>query len=158
MPTGTASIEINASPGVVFDLIHDYPGRLDWDPFLRSAVLLNGSLKADHGVTSRCAAKYSAGGMSMDTVYVSFDRPHVAAVRMIRGPWCFKNFAATIRHTEVSANRSTVTYIVNFTVTPSWLRFLLTPVINWIFVRETRARLVALKHFIESSPTPESWR
>jgi ribosome-associated toxin RatA of RatAB toxin-antitoxin module len=156
MPTRTTQIEINASPSVAFDLIHDYSRRLDWDPFLRSAILLNGAVEAGHGVSSRCSAKLLAGGMSMDTEYVSFDRPNVAAVRLVRGPWCFKTFAATIRHTELSDNRSSVAYNVNFTAAPSWLRFLLTPIIERIFMRETKARLVALKDFIESSDNMES--
>jgi hypothetical protein len=36
------SIDIQAEPDVVFDLIHDYSRRLDWDPFLREARLLGG--------------------------------------------------------------------------------------------------------------------
>ena len=156
MATGTSQIEIAAPSSVVFDLIHDYSKRLEWDPFLRSATLLNGSLEAGRGVVSRCSAKFSAGGMSMDTEYVSFSRPNVAAVRLVRGPWCFKTFAATIRHSEIAANRSKVTYNFNFTTAPSSLRFLLDPLIRWIFMRETKARLIALKNSIESQRVLES--
>ena len=34
------SILIEASPESVFDLIHDYKRRLEWDPFLKEATLL----------------------------------------------------------------------------------------------------------------------
>ncbi|MEM7313878.1 MAG: SRPBCC family protein [Planctomycetota bacterium] len=153
MPTGSSSIEIAASSSVVFDLIHDYDRRLEWDPFLRSAELLHGSTKAARGVTSRCAARYLAGGMAMKTEYVSFDRPRVAAVRLVRGPWCFASFAATIRHAEVSADHSRVAYNYNFSTYPSWLSFLLDPIIARVFHRETAARLKALKKFVESANT-----
>ena len=150
MATGTSQIEIAAPASVVFDLIHDYSRRLAWDPFLRSAELLEGSREADRGVTSRCSAKFSAGGLSMDTKYISFDRPKVAAVKMVRGPWCFNAFAATIRHDELDGNRSSVTYNFNFSAKPTWLGFLLEPVMRLVFQRETTARLKALKHFLES--------
>jgi ribosome-associated toxin RatA of RatAB toxin-antitoxin module len=156
MATGTSSIEITAPSSVVFDLIHDYSRRLEWDPFLRSAELLHGSRNAERGATSRCAAKFRAGGLSMDTEYVTFDRPKVAAVRLVRGPWCFKSFAATIRHSETSENNSVVTYNYNFSTKPRWLTFLLDPIVAKIFHRETTARLKALKNFIESATSLES--
>jgi polyketide cyclase/dehydrase/lipid transport protein len=33
-----AAIEIRASPEAIFDLIHDYARRLEWDPFLKEHV------------------------------------------------------------------------------------------------------------------------
>ena len=37
MPTRRETIEIQAEPEAIFDLVHDYSRRLDWDPFLRGA-------------------------------------------------------------------------------------------------------------------------
>ena len=153
MATGSSKIEIAAPTSVVFDLIHDYSRRLEWDPFLRSAELLGGSSEADCGVTSRCSARFIAGGLSMDSKYVSFDRPKVAAVKMVRGPWCFKTFAATIRHAELDGNRSSATYNFNFSAKPTRLAFLLEPMMQLVFQRETTARLKALKHFRETETT-----
>ena len=87
MRSGSAAIEIDASPEDVFDLIHDYSQRLQWDPFLRKAYLLDGATHADVGVCSRCVARRAAGGLAMDTEYVSFKRPDVAAVKMTNGPF-----------------------------------------------------------------------
>ena len=87
MHTGSAAIDIQAAPDAVFDMIHDYDRRLDWDPFLRKAHLLNDARVADIGVESRCVARRAVGGLAMDTVYVSFTRPSVAAVKMTRGPF-----------------------------------------------------------------------
>src|SRR5207245_11632921 len=90
------SIVIAASPEIVFDLIHDYGRRLEWDPFLKEARLLD-SDAAGIGATCRCVSKNSFGGMAMDAVYVSFDRPQIAAVKMVRGPRILERFAATLK-------------------------------------------------------------
>jgi hypothetical protein len=48
-----AQIEIDATPEEVFDLIHDYNRRLEWDPFLKEARLL-GTSQAAAGAVCRC--------------------------------------------------------------------------------------------------------
>ena len=90
------TILIDASPESVFDLIHDYKRRLEWDPFLKEATLLDRD-SAALGATCLCVSKNSFGGMAMDAVSVSFDRPHVAAVKMVRGTGVLEWFAATLR-------------------------------------------------------------
>ena len=97
MRTLSAEIDIRARPEAVFDLIHDYARRLDWDPFLREARLLDGATSAGLGVKSLCTARGGFAGLAMETVYVSFDRPNVAAVKMTKGPAVLEAFAASIR-------------------------------------------------------------
>jgi hypothetical protein len=145
------SIEVAAEPQAVFDLIHDYSRRLEWDPFLREARLLEGAASAGVGVQSICAARWGSGGMAMETVYVSFDRPGVAAVKMTRGPALLGEFAASLRQDEVAAGRTRVTYRFKLASRPRWLRFALDPILFAIFARETRSRLLALKRFLEKS-------
>jgi len=86
MRTVEAAIEIRARPEAVFDLIHDYARRLEWDPFLKEACLLEGAEAAGRGVKARCTARNGFGGLAMETIYLSFDRPAVAAVKMTKGP------------------------------------------------------------------------
>jgi hypothetical protein len=143
------SIEIEAEPDAVFDLIHDYSKRLAWDPFLREARLLEGASSAAVGVKSICKARWASGGMAMETVYVSLDRPSVAAVKMTRGPALLDEFAASLRQQAVGAGRTRVTYRFKLTARPRWLRFLLDPILFAIFARDVRIRLAALKRFLE---------
>lgn len=150
MVRGVATIEIAASAADTFDLLHDYAVRLNWDPFLREAKLLGGDTEAGPGVCSRCTARLTAGGCSMDTRYVSFRRPTVAAVKMIRGPAFLADFAATIRHTAVTDRSSRLTYIYQFSCRPRLLRRVVEPVVSFVFRRETRRRLRALKRFLEA--------
>lgn len=144
-----ASVEIRAEPAAVFDLIHDYDRRLEWDPFLRQARLLGGASRAALGVRSLCVARFSNGGLGMETVYVSFDRPRLAAVRMVKGPPILRSFAASLRQDPVGPGLTRVTYRFNVSTRPSWLQPVLDPVVNAFFLRETRQRLRALKRFFE---------
>ncbi|MFT5094952.1 MAG: hypothetical protein ACI93T_003796 [Porticoccaceae bacterium] len=151
------SVDIHATSEEVFDLIHDYSRRLDWDSFLRTASLLNGARVADVGVSSRCVARLTVGGLGMDTVYATFSRPTVAAVSMTRGPWFLRSFAASIRHDQIEDGIVCVTYRYSFKVFPGFLAFLIEPAVQWAFRRETLRRLAALKDFVERrNPTCES--
>ncbi len=146
-----AAIDIRARPEVVFDLIHDYARRLEWDPFLREARLLGGADSAAVGVTARCTARSGFGGLAMETVYVSFQRPQVAAVKMTKGPALLETFAASLRQDEVGPGATRVTYRFNFSTRPSWLRPVLDPIAASLFLREVRQRLAALKRHVEGS-------
>jgi len=146
-----ATIEIRASPEIVFDLIHDYARRLEWDPFLKEACLLDGAQAAGPGVKTRCTARNGFLGLSMDTVYVSFDRPKVAAVKMTRGPAVLETFAASLRQEDMGSGLTRVTYRFSFATRPRWLRAIVSPIASVLFGREVRQRLEALKSHLERS-------
>jgi hypothetical protein len=145
------SVDIAAEPDRVFDLIHDYSKRLEWDPFLREARLLDGAASAGVGVKSICTARWASGGMAMETVYVSFDRPRVAAVKMTRGPGLLGEFAASLRQDSLGTGGTRVTYRFHLASRARWFRVVLDPVLYAIFARETRSRLQALKRFLEKT-------
>jgi hypothetical protein len=134
---------------VVFDLLHDYNRRLQWDTLLRKACLLHGAGRAEAGVQSLCAGKWSTGGIPMVSEYLTFQRPDYAAVKMVNHPPFFKSFAATIRHAPLDHNRSKITYSYHFEAKPAWLAWLLEPVMNFKLKKETRKRLKALRKFLE---------
>ena len=144
------SIEIAAEPQTVFDLIHDYGRRLEWDPFLKEARLLD-QPAACVGATCRCVARNTFGGLAMDAVYVSFDRPNVATVKMVKGPGFLESFAATLRQERVAEKRTRVTYRYNFVTQPAWLRPIFNPICSLVFASEVRNRLRALKNFLETT-------
>jgi hypothetical protein len=88
----------------------------------------------------------------METVYVAFDRPHVAAVRLTSGPPLFAAFAASIRQTPLASGSTRVSYKYTLRTRPRWLRPLLEPLVDRVLARETRRRLADLKRFLEASP------
>jgi hypothetical protein len=92
------TIEIAAKSELVFDYTQDYKNRLKWDTFLTEAYLLDNAIQAEKGVKAWCVSR---NGLGMETQYVSFNRPKVAAVKMTKGPYMFKEFAAKILQKNV---------------------------------------------------------
>ncbi len=149
MPKASVTINIDASREKVFDIIHDYDRRLQWDTLLRRAELLNGAKKAGLGIRAVCAAKWSIGGIAIKMEYIVFDPPKAAAIKMVNRPLFLDTFAATIRNEPINAQQSKVTYIYNFSARPKRLSFILNPIMNWMLSHETKKRLSALKNFLE---------
>jgi hypothetical protein len=145
-------VTVPATAHEVFGLVHDYPRRLEWDTLLRAAYLDDGNTKAARGATSVCVGKWYLGSIALKTVYVSFDRPAVAAVKMLNRPPFFDSWAASIRHEDIGDGTSTITYTFHFTAKPRFLRFFLDPLMEIVFDFEVRKRLRALKRYFELRP------
>jgi len=139
-----------APSAVAFDLLHDYGRRLEWDTLLRATYLEGDGTVAAKGMIAVCVGRRSLGGFALRTVYVSFERPHLAAVKMVNRPPCFATWAASIRHEDLAGRRSRITYTYTFTARPRWARFLLEPVMARVFAWETRRRLRALARYLRA--------
>ena len=150
MPRGTHSIEINASCDAVFELIHNYDIRLQWDSMLCEATLLGAAAEVVKGVRTRCVGNWKCLWLAIEADYLSYEKGKVAAVKMSNKPMFFAEFAATIRHDDLKNGRSKVTYIFNFDAKPRYLTFLLEPVMKFCLKREVTHRLAALKRFAEN--------
>ena len=116
---------------------------------MKDACLLGGAQAAGVGVTARCTARNGFAGLAMETVYVSFDRPKVAAVRMTKGPSVLETFAASLRQESLGRGVTRVTYRFHFSTQPRWLRPVADPIAAALFGREVRGRLRALKSHLE---------
>ncbi len=135
------SIEISAEPEQVFDYTQDYNNRLKWDTFLKEAYLLDNATQAGKGIKSWCVSK---NGLGMETEYVSFNRPKVTAIKMTRGPYMFKDFAASWTFKEETIGVTKVIFLYSFS-----LRFpfnLLSFFIKRILQVNVRQRLIDLKN------------
>ena len=150
MPKGKRSIEIAVDAKAVFDLIHDYEIRLDWDSMLSEAKLIDGATQGAEGVTTRCVGNWKCLWLPIEAVYVTHKPGKVAAVKMTNRPPFFKKFAATIQHDDLGNGHSRVTYIYNFASKPRWAAWLLEPIMHFCLTREVNHRLRALKSFAES--------
>jgi ribosome-associated toxin RatA of RatAB toxin-antitoxin module len=149
MPTTEIREAIPASADEVFELLHDYKRRLEWDTLLSEAYLEPEFEKAEKGAVSVCRGKAILGGFAVRTSYVSFEKGKVAAVRMLNSPPFFDTFAASIRHVPIDAENSEIIYKVNFTAKPRWLSGIIQPVMKAVFAWETKKRLQALKKHFE---------
>src|SRR5438477_11564512 len=97
------SIVIATSADKLFALTQDYARRLTWDPFLKSAELLDGAAAANVGVRAYCVAH---NGLGMETEYVSYNPPRACAVIMTRGPRMIARFAGSWRFEEASVGHT----------------------------------------------------
>jgi hypothetical protein len=121
----------------------DYTRRLLWDPFLKEARLVGGAQAAALGAKAWCVSR---GGFGMETQYVSFEPPNVAAVRMTRGPIFIKMFAASWRFFD-RGDGSTGVSFKYFLDLHRPFRFLM-PFMLRTFERETRQRIEGLRRYL----------
>lgn len=149
MPTTEIREIISAPADEVFELLHNYDRRLEWDTLLSEAYLEPEFAKAEIGAVSVCRGRVLLGGFALRTRYVSFEKGKVAAVKLLNNPPFFETFAASIRHVPIDAKSSEIIYKVNFTSKPRWLSFLVQPIMSFVFTWETRKRLRALKDHFE---------
>lgn len=147
MPSATISQQMPCSSARVFDLLHDYSRRLEWDTLLREARLTQGHTVAEKGATSLCIGKPFFGLVGIETRYLTFVPGSIAAVEMVNEPPFFESFAASIRHVDNEAG-SIATYKLHFSAKPRMLRWILEPVMTIFFKYETRKRLAALAEFL----------
>jgi ribosome-associated toxin RatA of RatAB toxin-antitoxin module len=143
------SIDVAETPERLFALTQDYARRLEWDPFLTSAELLDGAKEAAVGVVARCRGRI--GGV-MDAEYVTYEPPRVAAIRMTRPPCFLESFAGSWRFTYLGERSTRVEFAYTLRARPRMFAGLFTPIVSAVFRYEMRRRLAALKAFVELRP------
>lgn len=138
------AIQIACPAEQVFDYTQDYGQRLVWDTFLREAVLLDGATEAGQGVRSWCVSKH---GIGLETEYVSFRRPTVAAIRLTRPMSIFSAFAGSWRFEPLGPGLTNTIFTYSFA-----LRFPLAPfgpLVRFVLAANVRGRLRDLKAQLE---------
>ena len=138
----------------VFELLHDYSRRLEWDTLLREARFTRGHTVAAAGVTTLCVGKPLFGVIGIETIYLTFTPGVIAAVAMINRPFFFDSFAASIRHQD-TASGSLVTYRFSFKARPRLLRWLLEPLMLRFLRHETTQRLRGLSRYLAMHGTAQ---
>ena len=140
----TESIRIARSQQAVFDYTQDYGQRLKWDTFLREAVLLDGAEAAGLGVKSWCVSKH---GIGMETEYVSFNAPRVAAIKLTRPAGLFSAFAGSWRFAALEPNLTEATFTYSFALRQPLRLF--SGFARYVLQRNVRGRLRDLKQMLE---------
>ena len=140
----TESIQIARPQQVVFDYTQDYGQRLKWDTFLREAILLDGATAAGLGVKSWCVSKH---GIGMETEYVSFNSPRVAAVKLTRPAGLFQAFAGSWRFEALGPNLTNATFTYSFVLRGALRLF--SPLASYVLQLNVRGRLRDLKQMLE---------
>lgn len=137
-----------AREDVVFDAFHYHHWRHQWDSLVRATHVLGGAPCPFVGAVTENAGAGMLAGLAMRTQFVSYDRPRVAAAKMLGRSFPFVRWAASMRHQALGDNRSLLIYTYNFDVGPALLRWALAPVTAWLFDWQTRRRFHRLQAFL----------
>jgi len=148
-----------ASEAVVFDAFHYHLWRARWDSLVSATHVLGGAPCPFVGAVTENTGAGALRGLSMRTQFVSYDRPRVAAAAMIGQSFPFTKWAASMRHRATGPQQSVLIYTYSFEAGPAWLRWLLTPVVDWIFTWQTRRRFARLQDFLaQHAAEVERWQ
>ena len=135
-----------AGADILFDLTQDYSRRTEWDPFPESYEFHEGATHAQLGVHLTVRAR---NGFRMRVKYVTFDRPRVAAIKMVTGPWFIRSFAGAWHFSPEAEESTRVTFKYHVIAGPGMVGKLLQPFIDRSFSRHTKRRLGALTSYVE---------
>jgi hypothetical protein len=148
-----------ANEAVVFDAFHYHLWRARWDSLVSATHVLGGAPCPFVGAVTENTGAGALRGLSMRTKFVSYDRPRVAAASMIGQSFPFTKWAASMRHRCIGPQRSVLIYTYSFEAGPAWLRWLLTPVVDGIFIWQTRRRFARLQDFLaQHAAEVERWQ
>ena len=148
-----------ASEAVVFDAFHYHFWRMQWDSLVSASHVLGGAPCPSVGAITENAGAGALRGLLMRTQFVSYDRPRVAAATMLGKSFPFTRWAASMRHRAAGPNESVLVYVYSFDVGPSWLAWLLEPIVNAAFSWQTRKRFGRLRQFLLTHAAQvEAWQ
>ena len=148
MKTIRESIEIQADEAFIFNLTQNYDVRLEWDPYLLEAYLINGATEVNEGVSSYCK---NTNGSVMISKYISFNPPKVAAVRMTQGPYILKKFSGAWNVKNIDSSSSQLLFTYNFELKGGLFGKMLLPIASYLFSRDMKKRLICFKLYAENS-------
>ncbi|WP_394788707.1 hypothetical protein [Rhodoferax sp.] len=137
-----------ASEAVVFDAFHYHHWRLRWDSLVRATSVQGGAPCPFKGAVTESAGAGLLRGLSMRTVFVSYNRPHLAAAAMVGHAFPFTQWAASMRHRATVPGQSVLVYTYTLEVGPSVVRWLIGPLVEAVFYWQTRRRFARLHRFL----------
>lgn len=148
-----------ANEFIVFDAFHHHFWRARWDSLVSATHVLGGSPSPFVGAITENTGAGTLRGLSMRTQFVTYDRPIVAAAAMLGQSFPFTKWAASMRHRPTGIQESVLIYTYNFEVGPTALRWMMEPVVTWIFDWQTKRRFARLREFLTTNASEvEAWQ
>ena len=151
--------EMPAPAEVVFDAFHYHRWRHRWDSLVHATHVLGGAPCPFVGAVTANAGGGWLRPLSMRTEFISYERPKLAAARMLGRSFPFSRWAASMRHQPLENGRSLMVYTYSFETAPRALRWLLDPVTKRVFDRQTRHRFARMRAFLaDHACEVQAWR
>ncbi len=148
MPHQKLEFLMPAPASVVFDAFHYHQWRIHWDSLVSRTQVQGGAPCPSVGSVSDNTGGGVLHRLSMSTRFVTYQPPHLAAATMVGQSFPFSRWAASMRHLDLDGNRSELVYTYTFAVAPTWMRWLLEPFVQAIFLRATKKRFARLETFL----------
>ncbi len=111
--------------------------RYRWDRFVRSQELID----ASHPATGVRTLTRSRHGLRMVSEYTSFRPPTQVGMKMVEGPWFFRNFAGGWSFRAGPDGRTEATWRYTFSIRPRWLAPVAERIGLWILQRDIERRI-----------------
>jgi hypothetical protein len=153
------SFDMPAESAVVFDAFHYHYWRHRWDSLVESTAVVGGAPCPYPGAITQSQGGGWLGALSMRTRFVTYEPPRLAAACMEGKSFPFDRWAASMRHEDVSASRSTLIYTYSLDTRPAWAQWFLRPVVHTVFRYQTRKRFMRLSGFLlHHAPEIREWQ
>ncbi|MES2019168.1 MAG: SRPBCC family protein [Pseudomonadota bacterium] len=133
---------------VVFDIFHYQHWRSRWDSLVDATSIAGGAPCPYVGAINDVATGGMLSGLSMRTQFVSYQRPRMAAAKMVGRSFPFTKWAASMKHEKIDAEQSVMIYTYTIETGPPLLRWLMEPIVSRIFLRQTRKRFACMCDFL----------
>lgn len=148
-----------AAAAVVFDAFHYHHWKARWDSLVADTQISGGAPCPYVGAVSTNGGAGLLRPLAIETEFVAFERPRLAAATMRGRSFPFGKWAASMRHVPVEGGRSTLIYTYTLETHPAGLRWLMEPVVDQIFLRATRRRFGRLATWLEQhGPEVQAWQ
>lgn len=133
---------------IVFDAFHHHHWRMRWDSLVSSTHVVGGASCPFVGAVTENTGAGALKALSMRTRFVSYEPPRLAAAAMLGRSFPFTRWAASMQHRATGLNKSLLIYTYSFQVGPTALRWVLEPIVKWVFEWQTRRRFERLQDFL----------
>lgn len=148
-----------AAAAVVFDAFHYHHWKARWDSLVADTQISGGAPCPYVGAISTNSGAGVLRPLAMETEFVAFERPRLAAATMRGRSFPFGKWAASMRHVPLEGGHSTLIYTYTLETRPAGLRWLMEPVVDRIFLRATRRRFGRLAAWLEHhGPEVRAWQ
>lgn len=142
--------DMPAAADIVFDAFHYHCWRQRWDSLVSQTCVVGGAPCPYVGAVTDNTGGGWLKSLSMQTRFVSFDRPRVAAAAMIGAAFPFSRWAASMQHRPIDARHSILIYTYTFCAGPSGLQWLIEPIVKMLFDWQTQRRFRRMRAFLAS--------
>jgi hypothetical protein len=138
-----------AREDVVFDAFHYHHWRTQWDSLVRGSRVEGGAACPFVGAVTENPGAGMLRALSMRTRFVTYQPGRLAAAAMLGRSFPFERWAASMQHRGDGSQGSRLIYTYTFETGPAAIRWLIEPLVAWVFNWQTHRRFARLRRFLQ---------